>query len=941
MAYSDRAAVGRDVELAVVGDFLDAQSPSARALVVEGDAGIGKTTVVRAALELAQLSVLRVLAARPSSGETELPYAALGDLLAPIGDESLDRLAATQRETIEVALGRASGTVNEHTLSRGLLELLRRECADHEVLLLVDDAQWLDRPTASALAFALRRLDSQPLRVLIAVRNATGANEEPPLGVGEWRDVRRLVVGPMSATEVGRLLRERLGLRLPRPQVEELTERSAGNPLFALELAGQGPARQAEGATLAAVIANRLRTVDPGARTALAYAAAALRPSVDLLLEAGVSRAELHAALESGALEIDANRLSFTHPLFRAAAEELLLPDERREIHARLAAASADIVERGHHLSRSVASHDDDAAAAVEHAAVEAANLGDHAGAAAFLLRAAELSSDAAVGQADDRELRAATEFYLAGDVDAASALSGKLVERLPAGVHRARARLAHVVASVGPGAAMDDGLVELAAALEDAAGDPGLQAELHVEMSEIACCMCRLEDAVAHARTAARLAESVGDSATAVAALTLQGFAESMRGYGVPRAAREAFEKWDGAVGMMTSPRMDLACACMHATQFDDAAELFTQELATAQELGLEPIEVVARGHLAEVQMRAGNWADAFRNAGLSFDHARQAADPQIIAATSCIMAMADALLGNHERARALAREALPTAEELHDFWWTIGARAVLGLVAHAEGEPREAVDVLSPAWDLMIDRELGDLSIFPVAHVLGESLVAVGCLDDADELVERLRGCPVGQQPWCTAMASRVAALVASAHGEHTAARAAIAAALDAHSELPEPFEHARTLHIHGRIERNARNWGAARAALVDALQRFDLLGAAHWSEQVAADLARLPGRRPVDSAALTTREREIAELAASGLTNKDVAGRLFLSVRTIEANLSKVYAKLGVRSRTELANRLSDAAPSRVAASHLNAAHGLASRSEHRFEAPQEDA
>jgi DNA-binding CsgD family transcriptional regulator len=154
---------------------------------------------------------------------------------------------------------------------------------------------------------------------------------------------------------------------------------------------------------------------------------------------------------------------------------------------------------------------------------------------------------------------------------------------------------------------------------------------------------------------------------------------------------------------------------------------------------------------------------------------------------------------------------------------------------------------------------------------------------------------------------MANRCAALVASARGDPESARASVALALAAHAELPEPFEHARTLHLSGRVERNARNWGLARAAFVEALGRFDDLGAARWAEKTAADIARLPGRRPAQRDELTTREREIAELVAAGLANKEIATRLFVSVRTVEANLSKVYSKVGVRSRTELASRL----------------------------------
>ena len=180
-------------------------------------------------------------------------------------------------------------------------------------------------------------------------------------------------------------------------------------------------------------------------------------------------------------------------------------------------------------------------------------------------------------------------------------------------------------------------------------------------------------------------------------------------------------------------------------------------------------------------------------------------------------------------------------------------------------------------------------------------------GRLDDALAVAATLRASPVGEQPWCRAMASRIDALVASARGEHAAAQAAFATALDAHADLPEPFEHARTLLLIGRAERRARNWGAARTALVDALERFEQLGAASWAENTVRRSPGCPAAGPAGTRALTTREREVAELVASGLANKEVAARLHVSLRTVEANLSKVYAKLGVRSRTALAARI----------------------------------
>src|SRR5262249_22260666 len=174
-----------------------------------------------------------------------------------------------------------------------------------------------------------------------------------------------------------------------------------------------------------------------------------------------------------------------------------------------------------------------------------------------------------------------------------------------------------------------------------------------------------------------------------------------------------------------------------------------------------------------------------------------------------------------------------LAAAEATGDFWFRISHAAVLGLVALADDDPEGAVGVLRPAWELMRSRGLGDLSLFPVGHVLAEALVALGRCDEALSVAAALREAPDGAQPWCRAMARRCVALVPSARGDHEAGRAAFAAALELQAGLPEPFEHARTLLLLGRAERAARAWGAARAALVEARERFEAIGAVRWAE------------------------------------------------------------------------------------------------------------
>jgi DNA-binding CsgD family transcriptional regulator len=638
----------------------------------------------------------------------------------------------------------------------------------------------------------------------------------------------------------------------------------------------------------------------------LQFAAAALRPSGDLLVRAGVTAAQLRSAVDQGLVELGSGRLALAHPLLGEVAYGLLLPEERSQRHALLAQVGEDPIERGHHIALSTAEREEAAARGLDEAADDAVSRGDHAGAAGFLLRAAELSPDPESDDAHRRQTSAARELWFAGDVDRAAAICRSLIDRLPPGIERSQVRRLLVECRSGS-VAFDEVFNELVLAVQDAAGDDSANAALHLGMAEAMLGAGRVADAVELAKVAIEEGNRAGDPATAVGALALLGFAESMLGLGVTDAALEAYDRWDLSQGLLTSPRMLLACAYIPLFAFDQAEALLQQELAAARERGLEPVEVLAQAHIAESQIRAGRWADALANARTATEHARQAAARQIITGVCYQLGMAEALLGHHDSARAIAENALADAEAAQDFWCTIEHRAVLALIALADGEPHLAVELGEPAWKSMLEHGLGDLSLFPVAPVLGEALVAVGRLDDALVLAETLRRSPVGDLPWCRVIAGRTVALAAAVRGERVAAREATAVVMRTLAELPEPFEQARALEIAGRVERSARNWGAARVLFTDALNRFETLGAVRWADRTAAEIRRLPGRRPADKNTLSPRERDVAELAAGGLTNREIAARLFVSVATVEANLSAVYSKLGLRSRTELANRL----------------------------------
>ncbi len=904
--------VGRAHELAVIWRFLESRPPVAAAIALVGKPGIGKTTLLRKAVEAAGQLGFLVLSCRLAETEALFPFAGLGDLFAPIVDGVRPRLPDPQRAALDVALLRSSQgdrSIEPRTVAAATLSALKVLGSDRPLLVAIDDAQWLDQPTVSALSFAVRRLEQVPIRFLTAIRTEDDASTELQIGLDGWRSqVDRIEVGPLSTTDLGSMLAHE-GVPLPRPQLERVARESGGNPMFALELARRGPDEDAHlPPSLKDAVNDRLEDLDPAVSAAVAMAAAMHDPSRELMLSAGIDHGAIAGAIDADVLTLDGDRVSFSHPLLASVAYDRLGSAERRDTHLRLAWVATNAIERGHHLSRSVDEPDEEIAGQLEAAADEAVRVGDHAGAAAFLVRAADLSADPERTRASTRRLRAAEELELAGDVGAAAALAASLVDKLPPGVLRARARHRLVLCSIGGDLSYEDGFTELARVLDEASDHDATAAEIHLSMGEMASGMCRLEDSLIHLRAAIDLAERAGADQLRVAALSETGFTECMLGHGVSGSARRAFDEWDGTIVSASgySPRMALACELIHTTDFVEAQRLFLEEIAMAEERGLEAIEVIARAHLAEAQIRSGDWAAALVNGALAAEHARQAANAQTAVGVTYALALAQASVGEHDVARSISTESLAAAETAEDFWFAVSHRAVLGFVALTDDDAAAAIEILEPAWRLMQERGLGDLSIFPVAHVLFEALVAVGRSDEAEAVSASLLACPVGGLPWSQAMAGRCAALAASARGDHDAASAAIERSLAAHAHLPEPFEHARTLYVQGRIERRAHRWANARSAFTQALELFDQLGATRWAEKAASELARIPGRT-ASTDELTPTERQVAELVAQGLTNKEVAAKLFVSVRAVESNLTKTYAKLGVRSRTELAGRI----------------------------------
>jgi predicted ATPase len=359
--------VGREAEVAVLAGFLAAGVSEPRALVLDGEAGIGKTTLFEEAVAGARERGIAVFACRPAGAETSFSFAALADLLRPVLPEGLRRLPLPQRRALSAALllEDVQGSAPEvRAIAFAVLRLLE-ECGGGPVLVAVDDVQWLDAASASVLAFALRRLEATPAAILVARRSS--GDEAAPLGLDRafpGERLRRLRLGPLSVGATHRLLRGRLGVSFPRPTLIQLHETSGGNPFYALELGraiGQAGARgSARGrlsvpTSLAGLVSARLAALPEDVREVLEPVALLSEPTVTIIEMVATDGAtvlrRLRAAEAATVLQLDEERVRFSHPLLAARVEAELEPRRRRLLHRRLAQLVADPEQRARHLA--------------------------------------------------------------------------------------------------------------------------------------------------------------------------------------------------------------------------------------------------------------------------------------------------------------------------------------------------------------------------------------------------------------------------------------------------------------------------------------------------------------------------------------------------------------------------------------------------------------
>jgi DNA-binding CsgD family transcriptional regulator len=929
-----QAVWGRDRELALAARAFEPPGTDPFAVVVTGEAGIGTTTVWKAVLAEVEARGTRILAARPVESEATLAFAAIADLLRDAFDEATRELPVPQRTALEGALlrGDAEGSPDPRAVAFGFSGALTSLARSGPLVIAVDDVQWLDPSSARVLAFALRRLERVPIGVLIAHRADVEDAEALPLGLDEALPetrIHRVRLGPLGADALRELLRARLDMRFPRFALAQLAEASGGNPFLALELAralirhgvdidpGHPlpiPPRLAE------LLEERLGDLPDPVRRVLLLVAASPRPTVDAVAAAS-GRKDVAALLEAAAaadvVELTGDRIRFANPLLGTGLYSGSTPEERRDAHRRLAAVATDAEERARHLAQAADGPDEEIAQLLEDAAQRARSHGAPDAAAQLAELSLILTPDDAADSCTRRTANAGRYAFESAQIEHAEQLLQQAAGRAT-GPMRAEALLYlsrvryHRRDTASASALAEEALVE-------AEDDPSLQASIHLELAAAAELSGDHVTATERAARAVELAERSGDRTIATEALSLRGFYAFRSGEGFPTELLERarmLEKSGPPVRTLRSPAFHEANIRMWSDDLAGARAAFHELERRARDAGDEGSLSVLLSLRSHVECWSGDVATASALA----DEARTLAEwtgqrVYLVLALSA-QALAAAHAGDAERAQTLGRESLAVAEQTGALQPGEFARAALGLLELSRGDARAADGWLGDLVEAV--RRRGPVDPGTVRFVADEveALIALDELDRAEELLapyeERAAALARGS---AMGAAARCRGLMLAARKDVDGGLAAFDRALQQQAELGQPLETGRTLLAKGMVLRRAKQWGAARETLTASLEAFDTLGAQLWAERTRSELARIGGRQPYLSR-LTETEEQIASLVAIGLSNREVAERLFLSVSTVESNLRRAYRKLGVRSRSQLTHRLSVPHPHRDA-------------------------
>ena len=912
------AVVGRDAELRSLRDFVTGISDGASALVLEGEAGMGKTTLWRAGVEAAESAGLRVLRAEPAESETALSFSGLGDLLEPVLDEALRPLPGGQRSALARALvlDEVEGAPPDaHAAGVALLNALRGLASTRDLLVAVDDVQWLDAASAAALAYAVRRLKDERLGALLARRSGLESSLLDELR--RTPRCRDLEVGPLDLASLHQVVQAHLEVTLPRPLLAEVRQASGGNPFYALEivrtLTRTGVSVEAGKPlpvpdSLHDLVHGRLLALPSASRDFLAAAAAHAHPTISVTEDAsGVDRAAgLTPAVLTRVVETHGDEIRFAHPLLAAGALETVDPRRRREIHAALAERLEHPEARAWQLAASVDRPDEEIASALEAAAQTARARGAPRPAALLLDRARELTPADLGGDAIRRGADAAFLHFEAGDSHRAEAQLRELVAPLSASPERARALA--VLARIRLYEAPSEARELFLQVIEESGDDRPTLAIAHEGVAACSVWMYeRFDEALSSSDIALSLADDLGDDALTADILMTRLGAETLLGRDTAPAFADralALQSSAAELRVLDQPLVALAEYWTWVDEQVRARDTLIELMNRADELGDEnarPFLFFLRG---QAECALGDLETALTASREAQDAAEQSGQPLFEALGLALECMVLATMGRTEEAtRAADRLQAVGSDHLVRLIQFAG----LGHLDYSRGRPAEAVEDLEPCVAFARREQIIEpgATRFVVDHV--EALIELGRSEDALELLSWYEGNARRlARPSALANCLRCRGMLAAQAGDVDAALASYAEALEWHAKVELPLDRGRTLLALGAAQRRAKRRREARATLEDALAVFEQTGASIWAERARTELKRISGRAATPGA-LTPAEERVAALVAEGKTNREVAAALFLSDRTVEGHLSRVFGKLGIRHRTELPRAL----------------------------------
>jgi len=900
--------VGRAAELHQVERFLSDADDALLAVLIEGEAGSGKTAVMSVVIERPHTRLLRCQGAEAEAG---YGYSGLADLLGGLVEDGLAGLPGPQRCALEVALlladPGAERQVEPHTVGRAVLSALTVLCERDRLVLAVDDVHWLDRPTRRALTFALRRITA-PVAVIATAR---GVGTRFPFALEAALPVDRLLrlsLGPMPAQDIDRLLQVR------RPAASREARRRAraaarGNPMFALELVD---AHDLPGAA----VPQRVEELLPARLDRLPQLATAALAAVGLLPDAtrelvraacGVDVTEaLDAAVDAAILVEQDGHVRFSHPLYGYAARQRLLVAERRALHRRLSEVIDDPEQRARHLSLAVVEPDLAVADLVERGARVARARGAPESAADLEEAAIRLTPLEAAELWVRRLVEAGYHRAMSGET-ATSRRHFETALRCPVPASQLadlRWRYAMICFLDGD---LDRCVAELEQARADVAGDRALEGLILARLAGMTGRQGDLRRSVRFADLAMATWDDLDpfERQRVLATHAIDAFLaaepDSRERLGAVDAALDTAQPsgpHEDIEGILFLPRLALQGP---GTTMTALARMMQACDDAGDEIGLG----WSASFLSQAALAAGDWRRAADAAAEAVRVADRVRSPTVSVPARATAALVQALTDAPDRVRADVEAAAQLAESTGIFLLDrIDTRNALGLVALSAGDAATAHGYFASAHDMARGAGINEPTVGYFRWYDLDALIELGRFDEAQQLADKLgsRGTQLGR-PLATALAHTALGSVRAAGQDHAAAFVELDTAMAAHAVLGWPFERARTQLAYGTVLRRAKQKGAARARLEDGLQVFRRLGAGYWAARTAAQLARIGGRAPAGDA-LSEGERRVAELAAEGLTNQQIADRLFLTTKTVAAHLTRTYVKLGVRSRTELA-------------------------------------